>query len=401
MSTPLRLGLVGIGGYAQQHLSVIRTLQGNGQCRLMAVADPFADRQAETVLALQSEGVAIYADLPRILERDDIDAVFIATPIHLHAPQAIAALEAGKHVYLEKPPCPTLGQWQQIVAAQEAAAKVCVVGFQMQTSAALRYLKRQLVQGTLGRLETVSASIRWCRMDPYYDRAPWAGRWAVDGQPVFDGPATNALAHVVHGAMFLAGATEDGWAALARVRGNLKKARPVESYDTCYLEAETTGGVNVRLAFTHASASTDAAELRCAGSGGTGGVNWSGHVTMAPREQEARTLAFDSLTSVAAVLDFFEAVRRPEHRPFTRVQDTLAYLQMVNGAAQSSGGSAAFDGVELVAADTPQAHYQVAGLDAEFEAFRADPDAVPPLLQASALPWLQPSELAAGLAYGA
>src|SRR5687767_9738326 len=101
MNSPVRLGLVGIGGYAQQHLSVIRTLQGNDQCRLAAVADPFADRLPETVLALQSEGVEIYADLPRLLERDDIDAVFIATPIHLHSAQAIAVLTAGKHVYLE------------------------------------------------------------------------------------------------------------------------------------------------------------------------------------------------------------------------------------------------------------------------------------------------------------
>ena len=124
-------------------------------------------------------------------------------------------------------------------------------------------------------------------------------------------------------------------------------------------------------------------------------------VTLAPRDQVARTLAFDSLTPVAAVLDFFQAMRDPAYKPFTRVQDTLAYLQMVNGAQQSCGGSSDFDGVEQVAADTPQAHYQVAGLDAEFEAFRADPDAVPPLLQASALPWLQPSELAAGLASGA
>jgi predicted dehydrogenase len=401
MNSPIRLGLVGTGGYAQVHLGVIRTLQCSNKCQLVAVADPFADRLPETVEALTSDAVEIYADLPPLLERDDIDAVFIATPIHLHTPQAIAALEAGKHVYLEKPPCPTLGQWQQIVAAQEASGKVCVVGFQMQTSPALRYLKRQLVQGAVGKLKTVSASIRWCRMDPYYARAPWAATWSVDGVPVFDGPATNALANVVHAAMFLAGETEDSWAEIARVRGSLKKARPIESYDTSYIEAETTSGVIVRLAFTHASTSTDPARLSCAGDAGTAQVGWDGKVTMAPRGEEPRVLAFESLTHVSSVLDFLRAVHQPEHRPFTRVQDTLAYLQMVNGAYQSSKGSSAFaaDRVKRVAERTPEAHYQVDGLDAEFEAFRADADAVPPSLAASDTSWLQASDLSPELSY--
>ena len=400
MNSPVRLGLVGTGGYAQVHLGAIRTLQGSNQCRLVAVADPFADRLPETVQALRSEDVEIYPDLAPLLERDDIDAVFIATPIHLHTPQAIAALAAGKHVYLEKPPCATLGQWRHIVAAQEAANKVCVVGFQMQTSPALRFLKRQLVQGAVGKLQTVAASIRWCRMDPYYARAPWAARWMVDGQPVFDGPATNALAHVVHAAMFFAGESQDSWAEIARVRGNLKKARPIESYDTSYIEAETTSGVTVRLAFTHASAGTDAARLFCIGDAGKGQVSWDGKVTMAPRDGEQRTMAFDSLTPVSAVLDFLQAVRDPEHKPFTRVQDTLPYLQMVNGACQSSGGSSAFEQTECVAPNTPESYYQVPGLDAEFEAFRADADAVPSLVEASARPWLQPSELTPELSHG-
>jgi hypothetical protein len=120
---------------------------------------------------------------------------------------------------------------------------------------------------------------------------------------------------------------------------------------------------------------------------------------MAPRGQEERTLAFESLTSVSSVIDFLQAVRQPDHRPSTRVQDTLAYMQMVNGACQSSGGSSSFENVERVGQDTPESYYKVAGLDAELEAFRADANAVPSLLEASATPWLQPSELSPELAY--
>src|SRR5690606_31239595 len=155
---PIRLGLVGVGGYARQHLTTIRTLQEFGHCRLQAVADPFAARQPAALAALRTENVAVYDDLAPLLERGDIDAVIIATPIHRHAPQALAALRAGKHVYLEKPPCVTLEEYSQLLAAQESSGKTCVVGFQMQTLPSLHYLKRRIQEGALGELRTVWAA---------------------------------------------------------------------------------------------------------------------------------------------------------------------------------------------------------------------------------------------------
>src|SRR5690606_21940031 len=133
MNSPISVGLIGIGGYGQAHLSTLMALQEAGFCTLRAIADPFAAKHPETVAALQAQNTAIYDDAAQLCARDDIEAVFIATPISLHAPQALLALEAGKHVYLEKPPCVTIEEHAQLIAARDRAGTVCAVGFQQQT----------------------------------------------------------------------------------------------------------------------------------------------------------------------------------------------------------------------------------------------------------------------------
>src|SRR4051794_31691432 len=108
---PIKFGLIGIGGYGLNHLRMARTLESYGSCKVVAVADPMWGAQPEIVEQLKATGVAVLADPLKLLERGDIDAVVIASPIPYHASQAIASLKAGKHVYLEKPPCATLGEW--------------------------------------------------------------------------------------------------------------------------------------------------------------------------------------------------------------------------------------------------------------------------------------------------
>ncbi len=391
MNGNIGVGVLGIGGYGQQHLSTISTLQEAGICRLAAVADPLAARHAATVVALRSAGVEVYNDAELLLRRDDVQAVFIATPIHLHAPQTVMALQAGKHVYLEKPPCATLRELERMEAAQQQSGTLCAVGFQMQTHPALRFLKRQMVRGAIGQVRRVWSSVRWRRTDAYYNRSLWAGCFRVGGQPVFDGPATNALAHIVHAALFLAGARETEWAEVQRVRGALMRARPIESYDTAYLEAATAGDVQVQLAFTHASPVEEEIVLRCAGDEGVAELNWEGSVTLAPHGQTPQLHRFFHQSAVASTLNFLQcvhAVDTPDAgtisggaapddtgiagaRLATRLGDTRPFLQMVNGALQSSCGIHSFAAaqVERVAADESHGYYQVAGLDAEMKAF--------------------------------
>lgn len=387
MNKPVRVGLMGVGGHAQRHLTTMRTLAAAGHCRLVAAADPFAGRLPEVVSTLRAEGVELYDEASILCERDDVDAILIATPIPLHVPQTLLALEAGKHVYLEKPPCVTLAEHQKLMAARRPGQN-CVVGFQMQTSPATHFLKKQLLDRSDGTPRVVWASVRWRREDSYYARSSWAGKWRCNDQPTFDGPATNALAHVVHGALHLAGPTQHAWGKIKRVRGRLKKARPMESYDAAYLEAETDEGVLVRLALVHCSAEHDEVVVRCrpampaaAPSSTPSTLEWSGRVTIPRGDGEKETLVFTCEPHVTAILDFLAAINDSQHRPATDLADTLPYLQTVNGALQSSGGAQEF-AAELVSRsedDTP-ACYTVAGLDEQMLRFAADPETIPELL---------------------
>lgn len=391
---PVHVALAGIGGYGARHLSVLRTLQEFGWCRLMAVADPFAARHPATVEALKADGVLIGNDLTCLLERTEVEAIFLATPLPLHAAQTIAALNADKHVYLEKPPCVHMDDYHRMASAQKKSKKLCAVGFQWQTSPALRFLKRELIRGAIGTLETVWMANLARRNDAYYGRSPWAGRLASDGSDVFDGPATNARAHMVHAALFLAGEGENEWAQLAKVRGVWKRARPLESYDTAFLEAQTKIGTRVALAFTHATTGDNAMVLHCRGTGGYASVNWEGEVTIQPHHGPVQTLRMENEGSVAAVMDFLRAVRsaesEPQVQPASTLENCMPFVQLLSSARASSGiTDFAPELVSVAEAGTPEACYQVAGLNEELLEFEREPSVLPSLLPADETEWVQ------------
>src|SRR5687767_10512175 len=92
------VGIIGCGSIAYWvHLRIARNLRG---ARLVAAADPDLDaRQRAATLAR----IHVHARTEDLLARNDVDAVIVSGPTHLHADLVIAACEAGKHVYLEKP----------------------------------------------------------------------------------------------------------------------------------------------------------------------------------------------------------------------------------------------------------------------------------------------------------
>ena len=113
---PLRWGLIGCGDIARKRVApALRDLQS---CELIAVARQHADL-AET-FAQEFGARRWYAAWQDLLKDEEIVAVYIATPVHLHAAQAIAAAEAGKHVLCEKPMAMTMAECDGMIAACRA-----------------------------------------------------------------------------------------------------------------------------------------------------------------------------------------------------------------------------------------------------------------------------------------
>jgi len=115
-----------------------------------AKAKPLADKNAETT-----------RDYRRVLDRQDVNAVLIATPDHWHAPLVLAALQAGKDVYVEKPLTHKQGEGQMLLDANAVHRRVVQVGTQQRSMPHIQEAKKIVADGKLGRV--FRADLTWNR----------------------------------------------------------------------------------------------------------------------------------------------------------------------------------------------------------------------------------------------
>ncbi|BCW55915.1 MULTISPECIES: DUF6807 family protein [unclassified Arthrobacter] len=239
-----RVALVGVHGFGERHLANLARLEQAGALELVAVADPNPPQPGSL-----AGSVAVYPDMDGLLAaQPGVDVVIIATPIQTHAPLALAALSAGKDVYVEKPPVASLAQFQDVLAAAGKAGRLVQVGFQSLGSHALPAIRDLVAAGDIGTVLGISATGQWLRTTAYFKRSRWAGKRSLDGVDVVDGVATNALAHAVATALHLAGAPT--LADIASVETDLYRANQTESDDTSVLRVRTSQGTTLLCALT-------------------------------------------------------------------------------------------------------------------------------------------------------
>ena len=121
----IRFAVIGCGGMGTGHLSSLMKRSSEDNIKVVAVSDVYQRRLTRAKGICQGEG---YLDYRKILERDDIDAVLIATPDHWHAKISMDAMDAGKHVYVEKPMTHTVDQALELRNAVKRAHKILQVG---------------------------------------------------------------------------------------------------------------------------------------------------------------------------------------------------------------------------------------------------------------------------------
>lgn len=176
MSRPHRIAIVGAGIISKQHGIVIDQL--SDELELVAVVDPELEK-AEALVA--ERGGRAFATLAEALEQAAPDIVVVCTPTGLHADLAIEALEAGKHVIIEKPADVTVQRTDDIIAAQERAGTFVTVISQHRFDPSTEIIIDAVQRGDFGRLTSGIASIDWWRGQRYYDSGAWRGTWALDG----------------------------------------------------------------------------------------------------------------------------------------------------------------------------------------------------------------------------
>ena len=152
--TKVNLGWVGLGNRGGRHIKTMMKVAKDG-ASIGAICDTFAPRMAQgkdVVATQQGAAPETYHDYYKMLENDAIDAVVIMTPEHLHRDMAIAALEAGKHVYCEKPLSHTIEEGHEILAAVKRSGKKFQVGTQRRSSLLYQKAKEIYESGVLGEV---------------------------------------------------------------------------------------------------------------------------------------------------------------------------------------------------------------------------------------------------------
>jgi UDP-N-acetyl-2-amino-2-deoxyglucuronate dehydrogenase len=183
----LRFAILGCGVIGPHHAKAIAGLQS---AELVAVADIVPELAEELA---EEYGCAHYSSLEEMLSGVDLDAVCVCTPSGMHADGAVTALEAGKHVVIEKPVDVTLEAADRLIEVHRAAGGRVAVVSQHRFEAATQAVHEALARGEFGRLTSGSADVRWWRSQAYYDSGGWRGTWELDGGGVLINQAIHSI----------------------------------------------------------------------------------------------------------------------------------------------------------------------------------------------------------------
>ncbi len=157
------IGVIGCGGMGNAHLDALIRLRQQGLVEIAAVCDVYTHRLDH---AAAKSGGKPYRDFRKLLEDKSLDAVTIATPDHWHAPMVLAALSAGKDVYVEKPMTywRSLDEPQSIVKAVARHGRVLQVGTQGMSSDIWELCHERIRAGGIGK--PIHAQASDCRNGP-------------------------------------------------------------------------------------------------------------------------------------------------------------------------------------------------------------------------------------------
>lgn len=202
------IGIIGTGSIAGAHLNAYLS---EPRSRVVAVADIDAER-ARQFAAKAGDNVAAYDDYRTLLSRDDIDVVSICTPPFAHAEVAIAALQAGKHVLVEKPMAASLAEADAMIdAARQADRKLGVV-FQYRWRHDWMKAKHLVSDERFGKILFGKVDCLWWRGPEYYDLW-WRGTWERE----CGGATINHAVHHIDALLWYMGEAESVYATMDAV----------------------------------------------------------------------------------------------------------------------------------------------------------------------------------------
>ncbi len=189
----LRVGVVGAGGIFKAVHQPAWT--NHPEAEIVAVCDVNEERAKQVAGSLGID--AAYTDYRELLKRDDIDVIDICTPNLYHSEIAIAALQAGKHVFCEKPDAVSPAEAQKMADAAAASGKLLMVMRNNRFHPSSQFLKRFIDEGNMG--EVYTGRCGWVRRRGI----PGKGGWFTTKELSGGGPLIDLGVHFIDVAMWL------------------------------------------------------------------------------------------------------------------------------------------------------------------------------------------------------
>jgi len=172
----IHIGIIGAGARGND---LIRQLARMSNVKITAICEIF-EPNGKRAVSLAGSEPKTFTDYRKVLESKEVDAVVIATPLHLHAEMTVAALDAGKHVFLEKTMAYSVEQCDRIVRAAQAHPSLVVqIGLQRHYSPVVRRAVEMARNGALGTITHIRCNWHrnnnWRRPVPKidFDPRPW------------------------------------------------------------------------------------------------------------------------------------------------------------------------------------------------------------------------------------
>ena len=336
----IRIGVAGLGRIGWSFHAV--ALAKHRDYRLVAVADPEADRRKEAEGAF---GCAAYTDYYDMLDQAELDAVVVATPTHLHKDMAVAAFKSGRHVMLEKPMAMNLREAQSIARAADKAGLKLTIYQPHRAHAYFQHLLRIIDSGKLG-------PVYWVRrgMFSFARRNDWQSLRKFGG-----GMLNNYGAHAIDQVLDLIGHD------VKRVFGDMQRAASVgDAEDVVKLVIETKTGVVGEVNISQASAIRPYELLVWGTCGGIMYRNKQLEIRyFDPRSLPAKsvnaslasenrqypsddiefideTVPVDPSFQIDVYADFAKAIRK-DTDPLVRPEETLSVMRVMKQCRESSG----------------------------------------------------------------
>jgi predicted dehydrogenase len=153
-SDPIRTGMIGTGNRGAYVLTEVLKQPG---VKVVALCDIKPDRLDKAATAAARDNPKTYTDYRKLLDDKDVDAVFIASPCDLHVEMAIAAMDAGKHIYCEKPLGITAQSIGKVLEKAKGSKSVFIVGQQMRSFSWIREAIAKIHDGIAGDVIMVKA----------------------------------------------------------------------------------------------------------------------------------------------------------------------------------------------------------------------------------------------------